>query len=113
MDARSPTGLKRSRGGEEQSVILTLVVSLFVVMLAEVFHGAAPRAFPKQDEMRKTFAFHRAHPALREGVQIRAARRQSQALYTPRCQSLSELSAELGIAVVHHIAMATQISRLL
>src|SRR5215469_3048469 len=100
MDARSPTGLKRSRGGEEQSVILTLVVSLFVVMLAEVFHGAAQRAFPKQNEMRKTFAFYRAHPSLREGVPIGAVRRQSQALYPSACQRLSEVSAELGIAVV-------------
>ena len=32
VDSRSPTGLKRSRGGEEQNVVLTLVVSLLVVM---------------------------------------------------------------------------------
>src|SRR6516225_2178967 len=43
------------------------------------------RAFPEQNEMRKTFAFHRAHPSFREGVQIRAARRQSQALHTSGC----------------------------
>src|SRR5215471_17463934 len=80
-------------------------------MLAEVFHGAAQRAFPKQNEMRKTFAFHRAHPALREGVQVRAARRKSQALYTSGGQRLSEVRAELAIAVVQYIAMAAQISR--
>ena len=53
---------------EQQNVPLPLVIPLTVIMLAEVFHGAAQRAFPKQNEMRKTFALHRAHPALREGV---------------------------------------------
>src|SRR5215471_10648647 len=98
---------------EQQNVPLPLVIPLTVIMLAEVFHDVAQRAFPKQNEMRKTFAFHRAHPALREGVQIRAARRQSQALHTSGCQRLSEISAELRIAVVQHIAMAAQISRFL
>src|SRR5215469_13906579 len=60
--------------------------------------------------MQKTFALHRAHPSLREGIQIRAARRQSQALDTSGCQGLPEVRAELAIAVVQHIAMATQIS---
>src|SRR6516165_1878072 len=96
---------------EQQNVPLPLVIPLTVIMLAEVFQGAAQRAFPKQNEMRKTFAFHRAHPSLREGVQIRAARRQSQALHTSGCQRLSKVRAELGIAVVQHIVMATQISR--
>src|SRR5262245_5271001 len=79
-------------------------------MFAEVFQGAAQRAFSKQNEMGKTLALHRAHPSLREGVQIRAARRKSQALYSSGCQRLSETRAELRIAVVQHIAMAAQIS---
>jgi hypothetical protein len=37
-------------------------------------------------------------------------RRQSQAFHTSGCQGLSEVRAELGIAVVQHIAMAPQIS---
>src|SRR5260370_28601169 len=61
--------------------------------------------------MRKTFAFYGAHPSLREGIQIRAAWRELQALHTSCCQALAEFSAELGIAVVEHIAMAEQISR--
>jgi hypothetical protein len=35
-DATSPTGLKRSRGGEEQNVALALVVAFFVIMLLEL-----------------------------------------------------------------------------
>src|SRR6516225_9776496 len=95
---------------QQQNVPLPLVIPLAVIMLAEVFQGAAQRAFPEQNEMGKAFASHRAHPSLRERVQIRAARRQSQALYTSGCQRLSEVRAELGIPVVQHIAMAAQIS---
>src|SRR5258708_29040529 len=61
--------------------------------------------------MRKTLAFYGAHPSLRVGIQIRAAWRESQALHTSCGQALAEFSAELGIALVEHIAMAAQISR--
>src|SRR5260370_19233728 len=61
--------------------------------------------------MRKTFAFYGAHPSLREGIQIRAAWRELQALHTTCGQALAEFSAELGIAVVEHIAMVEQIPR--
>src|SRR5260370_7300645 len=61
--------------------------------------------------MRKAFAFYGAHPSLREGIQIRAAWRELQALHTTCCQAPAKFSAELGIAVVEHIAMAEQISR--
>src|SRR5215471_9469429 len=37
----------------------------------------------------------------------------TQAFHTSGCQRLSEISAELRIAVVQHIAMAAQISRFL
>src|SRR5215831_9247749 len=63
--------------------------------------------------MRKTLAFYGAHPSLRERIQIRAAWRELQALHPDGCQSLSELGAELGIAVVEQVAMMAQISRFL
>src|SRR5262249_6945193 len=47
-DATSPTGLKPNWGGEEQNVVFPLMDA--------VFHGAAQRAFPKQNEMGKAFA---------------------------------------------------------
>ena len=70
-----PTGLKGRRGREEQNVVFALMDAFFVIMFAEVFQGASQRAFPEQNEMGMAFAFHRAHPSLREGIQIRAARR--------------------------------------
>ena len=59
-----------TRPRKQQLVRLTLVIPLAVIMFAEVFQGAAQRAFPKQNEMGKTLALHRAHPALREGIGI-------------------------------------------
>src|SRR5215471_6626140 len=47
-----------TRPRKQQLVRLTLVVSLAVIMLAEVFQGAPQRAFPKKNEMGKAFAFH-------------------------------------------------------
>jgi hypothetical protein len=35
VDATSPTGLKRSRGGKEQN-LFSLVVAFFVIMLLEL-----------------------------------------------------------------------------
>jgi hypothetical protein len=55
---------------KQQLVRLTLVIPLAVIMLAEVFQSASQRAFTKQNEMGKTFTFHRAHPSLREGIQM-------------------------------------------
>src|SRR6516225_7501691 len=66
--------------------------------------------FPEQDQMGQALLFNRSHPALRKSVQIRAARRQSQTLHARYCQGLAELSAELGIAIVQHVATAVQMS---
>jgi hypothetical protein len=49
VDARSPTGLKGSRGREEHNVVLALVVSLLVIMIKESGQGAPQRGFAEQD----------------------------------------------------------------
>jgi hypothetical protein len=49
VDARSPTGLKRSRGREEENVVLALVVSFLVIMIKESGQGASQRGFAEQD----------------------------------------------------------------
>jgi hypothetical protein len=83
-----------SRIRKQQRVRFTLVIPLAVIMLAEVFQGAVQRAFPEQNEMGKG-RFSPSHPSLREGVQIWAARRKSQALFTSGCQGLLELAQNL------------------
>jgi hypothetical protein len=41
VDARSPTGIKRSRGREEHNVVLALVVSFLVIMIDESGQGTS------------------------------------------------------------------------
>ena len=60
--------------------------------------------------MGEALLFDRPHPALRKSVQIGAACGKSQTLHAPCCQSLAEFSAELGIAIVQHVATAVQLS---
>src|ERR1039457_5708539 len=59
------------RQGEQQSVVLALVIALLVVMGHVLLQGSAQRSLPEQDELRQAFLFHRSHPAFRIGVQIR------------------------------------------
>src|ERR1035441_9243992 len=59
------------RQGEQQSVLLALVIALLVVMGHVLVQGSAQRSLPEQDEFRQAFLFHRSHPAFRIGVQIR------------------------------------------
>src|SRR5450756_2610169 len=59
------------RQGEQESVLLALVIALLVVMGHVLLQGSAQRPLPEQDEFRQAFLFHRSHPAFRIGVQIR------------------------------------------
>src|ERR1039458_6804616 len=59
------------RQGEQQSVLLALVIALLVVMGHVLLQGSAQRFLPEQDELRQAFLFHRSHPAFCIGVQIR------------------------------------------
>jgi hypothetical protein len=92
-DATSPTGLKRSRGREEQNVVLTLVVGFLVIMLLELDERFPQRTFPEQDQMGEALLFNRSHPAFRKSVQIRAARG-SRRHFTPPAAKVSRNSAQ-------------------
>src|ERR1017187_21813 len=60
------------RQGEQQPVLLALVIALLVVMGHILLQGSAQRSLPEQDQLRQAFLFHRSHPAFCIGVQIRA-----------------------------------------
>src|SRR5664280_2248790 len=62
------------RQGEQQSVLLALVIAFLVVMDHILLQGSAQRPLPEQDQLRQAFLFHRSHPAFRIGVQIRTPR---------------------------------------
>src|ERR1019366_2008812 len=57
--------------GEQELVLLALVIALLVVICQVLLQGPAQRPLPEQDELRQAFLFHRSHPAFRIGVQIR------------------------------------------
>src|ERR1017187_9193532 len=59
------------RQGEQEPVLLALVIAFLVVMGHILLQGSAQRPLPEQDELRQAFLFHRSHPAFRVGVQIR------------------------------------------
>jgi hypothetical protein len=69
-DATSPTGLKPSRGGEEEHVVLALMVAFLVIMLLELGERSPQRTFPEQDQMEQALLFNRPHPALRKSVAV-------------------------------------------
>src|SRR5215472_7867966 len=77
-------------------------------MLLVLGERSPQRTFPEQDQVGQALLFNRSHPALCKSVQIRAAWRKSQTLHSRYCQGLPELSAELGIAIVQHVAKLRQ-----
>jgi hypothetical protein len=82
-------------------------------MLLELRQRSPQRSFPEQDELGQALLFDRSHPAFRKSIPVWAARRESQTFHTPCRQGLPEFSAELGIAILQHLATAVQISHLL
>src|SRR5262245_21051845 len=61
-------------GGKELDIRLALMIALVMIMLHIFMERMLEGRFPKQDQPRQTFLFHRAHPALRISVQIRRSR---------------------------------------
>jgi hypothetical protein len=68
------------------------MISLGVIVFAEVFQGVAQRCFPKQNEMGKTFALDRAHPALREGIRMSLQMRRMATLRTDVFESPTRIT---------------------
>src|ERR1019366_6557272 len=48
------------RQGEQQPVLLALVIALLVVMGHILLQGSVQRSLPEQDEFRRAFLFHRS-----------------------------------------------------
>src|SRR5271156_6759296 len=71
--------------GEQQHVVLPLMIALSMVML-DVFAQGAPRgALAEEDYLGQALLLHRPDPALRIGIQVRAARRQHKRLDLAGC----------------------------
>src|SRR5664280_1868671 len=101
------------RQGEQQSVLLALVIALLVVMGYILLQGSAQRPLPEQDELRQAFLFHRSHPAFRVGVQIRTPSWQGHGFYPSSLDQLTERHAELSVPIMQQISAVRQKSPLL
>src|SRR5439155_19129658 len=65
---------------EQQDIALPLVVP-FGVKMFDIFAQCSPqRALAKEDHLAQALLLHRSDPALRIGIQVRAARRQRERL---------------------------------
>src|ERR1700687_2676446 len=63
---------------EQQDIALPLVISLSVEMLDIFVQCPAQRALTEENGLGQALLLHRPDPALRIGIQVRAARRQHQ-----------------------------------
>src|SRR5450631_4842881 len=70
--------------GEQQDVVLPLMIALSMVML-DVFAQCAPQgALAEEDHLGQALLLHRPDPALRVGIQVRATRRQRERFNSTR-----------------------------
>src|SRR5260370_10807403 len=88
----------------EQSVVETLMVALKVIVLDECSDGAPQVPLAEQYELVQALALDRQHEPLGVGVQVRAVRRQPDALDTCGAEHVAKLVGEERIAVVDCVA---------
>ncbi len=98
---------------KQQLIVFALMISLSLIMFAEVPKGAAQGGFTEQDQLGKTLALDRANPTFRVTVQIGAAGRQGHAVDPAGREGLAEIRAELRVAIVQHVAAPFQIAHIL
>src|SRR4051812_16402049 len=89
-----------ARSGEEQQIGFPLVVAFIVVMFQELGDGAPQGGLAEYDQFGQALAFDGPHPALRKGIQIRAACRQQEWLDSAGAERCSKRSAEFAVAIM-------------
>ena len=65
---------------EQQNIALALVITLSMVVINIFIEGPSQRTLAKEDHLGQALILHRPDPALRIGIQVRAARRQNERL---------------------------------
>src|SRR5262249_45836510 len=61
---------------EQQNIALALVIALSMVVIDIFIEGPSQRTLAKEDHLGQALLLHRPDPALRIGIQVRAAGRQ-------------------------------------
>ena len=78
MASHRPGAAEGCITGEQQDVVLLLTIALSMAML-DVFAQGAPQGAPAEaNYLGQALLLYRPDPALRIGIQVRAARRQHQ-----------------------------------
>jgi hypothetical protein len=85
---------------EQQDITLPLVIPLGMVMLDVVAQGPPQRALAEKNQLGQAFLLHRPDPALRIGIQVRAAYRQHQRLDPTGRDDRLERMGVLGVAII-------------
>ena len=94
----------QSLGGIRQgAILLPLVWPAFVIVPAVVGQGALQTSPSDKPAPPDTLALHRAHPALGDGIEVGAARRDRDGLDATARKHLLPPTAELGVAIMDQI----------
>jgi hypothetical protein len=89
--------------GKEYDIAFPLVWTLRMIMRFERRQGMPEGTLTKQDHPRQRFLLHRAHPALRIGVQIWRLRRERHARYTGNINDPLKRRTVFAISVMDEV----------
>src|SRR5262245_41910143 len=79
------------------------------MVMLDIFAQRSPqRALAKKDDLGQALLLQRPDPALRIGIQVRAARRQHERLDPAGCDDRPEGLGVLGVAIMQQIAVLPQ-----
>src|SRR5258708_6965232 len=93
---------------KQQDITFPLMIPLGMEMVDIAAQCPPQGPLPEQDHLGQTLFLDRPDPALRIGIQVRAACRQSQRLNPTGCNDGTERSCEFGVAIVQEIATIPQ-----
>ena len=102
--------MSRLRGGEEQSVANTLMVSFVMVVFDELVNRTAQRAFANENQSIQARFLDCPHEALRVGVEIWRTWGQADRLDTGRSQGFTKRGGEAWVAIMKEEAFPSQTS---
>jgi hypothetical protein len=88
---------------KEQHIALTLMIPLLMIMVHILVEHMPQGDFAEQDHPGQRFIFNRAHPPLREGIQIRRPRWQGHSLHPGRIDELLKGGAVFPVPIMDEV----------
>ena len=103
-----PLALPISRQGKQQHVALPLVIPFGMEMVDILAQRPPQRALAKENHPGQALFLDRPDPALRVGIEVRAACRQRQRLNPTGCNDGTERPGEFRVSIMQEIATIPQ-----